>query len=115
MKRHPKYEQELGLKVDETFEGKTLEQEVEKMIVEKTPIDNSKPMIYTDRADGVIAGYNIRTDKWEIAQNAMSKVSKATEWSKVLMKDGTPKFKEDGSFDLSEPEPKAKEGPKESA
>lgn len=101
MKRYPRYEQNLGVKAIGTmFEGIPLEREVEKMIVEKTPIDNTKPMIYTDRADGVIAGYNIRTDKWEIAQNAMAKVSKATEWSKVLMRDGTPKFKEDGSFDL---------------
>ena len=40
------------------------------------PIGETAPLIYTPRKDGVIAAYDIRTDKWEIALDAMSKVNK---------------------------------------
>ena len=39
------------------------------------PIGDSAPLIYTPRKDGVIAAYDIRTDKWDIALEAMSKVN----------------------------------------
>ena len=40
------------------------------------PIGETAPLIYTPRKDGVIAAYDIRTDKWDIALDAMSKVNK---------------------------------------
>ena len=33
------------------------------------------PEIFTERKDGVISAYNIRTDRWEVAAEAMDKVS----------------------------------------
>ena len=33
------------------------------------PIGETAPMIYTKKTDGVIPAYDIRTDKWEIAQD----------------------------------------------
>lgn len=39
------------------------------------------PIIYTDKKEGVKPQYDIRTDKWEIAQNAMNYVN-ATEIAK---------------------------------
>ena len=33
--------------------------------------------IYTNRDDGVLPAYNIRTDRWEIAQAAMDAVNQA--------------------------------------
>ena len=35
------------------------------------------PIIYTDREQGVLPAYNIRTDRWDIAENAMDKVNAA--------------------------------------
>ena len=35
------------------------------------------PIIYTERKDGVLPAYDIRTDRWEIAQEAMAKNLKA--------------------------------------
>lgn len=35
--------------------------------------DNSKEIIYTDRRDGVIPGYNIRTDRFEAGLDALEK------------------------------------------
>ena len=38
------------------------------------PIEDGAPIIYTERKDGVNPAYNIRTDRWEIAQDAMEQV-----------------------------------------
>lgn len=47
--------------------GMTIE-EMLRMANENESIDlNGKGLIYTDRKDGVIADYNIRADKWDIA------------------------------------------------
>lgn len=35
-----------------------------------------KPIIYTEKSEGVKAGYNIRTDKWEIACETADKMHK---------------------------------------
>jgi len=47
-----------------------------KNILEQNENLNEAPLIYTEKADGVMAGYNIRTDKWEIAIEAMDKINK---------------------------------------
>lgn len=47
-----------------------------KAIIEQGDNMQEAPLIYTDKADGVMAGYNIRTDKWEIAIDAMDKINK---------------------------------------
>lgn len=59
----------------EIVEGQTLEQKVEAITANKEPIKDGAPEIYTDRKDGVIAAYNIRSDRFEIAAEAMDKVS----------------------------------------
>lgn len=47
-----------------------------KAIIEQGDNTNEAPLIYTDKADGVMAGYNIRTDKWEVAIEAMDAINK---------------------------------------
>ena len=49
---------------------------MEKQRQNNEPIGDSAPLIYTPRKDGVIAAYDIRTDKWDIALNAMEKVNR---------------------------------------
>lgn len=41
----------------------------------KEPITDGAPAIYTERRDGVEAQYDIRTDRFEIAIEAMDKVA----------------------------------------
>ena len=60
---------------NESVEGKSIEKELEKIMTQGVGIDNSAPLTYTERKDGVLPQYNIRTDRFEIAQNAMDKVS----------------------------------------
>lgn len=59
-----------------TYEGETLENKVRRIVDNKEPITDGAPIIYTMKADGVIKAYNIRTDRWEIAQDAMDTVNK---------------------------------------
>lgn len=66
-----------GFKINNTTQGETIEQKVERILDNKEPIKDGAPLIYTDRKDGIQAGYNIRTDRWEVAVEAMDKVAKA--------------------------------------
>lgn len=61
---------------DNTFIGQSIEDKVRTATSTKAPIEAISPMIYTERKDGVIPDHNIRTDKWEIAQQAMDTISK---------------------------------------
>ena len=69
-----KYNKTL-LRVNESYEAETLEQKIEKIVSSKEPIDETAPIIYTERKKGVQPEYNIRTDRFEIALEAMDKVS----------------------------------------
>lgn len=76
----------------ESYEGESIETKVSKLVENNEPITDGAPIIYTEKKDGVLPQYDIRTDKWEIAQSAMdlanaSKIAK----SKGLKKPEEPK------------------------
>ena len=65
-----------------SFEGERIEKKVAKLLENNEPITDGAPIIYTEKKDGVLPQYDIRTDKWEIAQSAMdlanaSKIAKS--------------------------------------
>lgn len=64
-----------NIQVNESFRGETIEQKVRKIVNNKEPITDGAPLVYTERKDGVQPQYNIRTDRFEIAIDAMDKVS----------------------------------------
>ena len=55
-------------------EGEYIEEKVRRITENGEPIEDGAPIIYTERKDGVNPAYDIRTDRWEIAQNAMEQV-----------------------------------------
>lgn len=63
--------------INKSVEGQTLEQKIERIVTNKEPIKGETKLIYTDRKDGVKPSYNIRTDRWEIAIDAMQKTEKS--------------------------------------
>lgn len=63
------------IKCNEGFEGTSIEREIEKLIEDKTAIEATSPIIYTERKDGVQPQYDIRTDRFDIALEAMTKVA----------------------------------------
>ncbi|AXH74399.1 MAG: hypothetical protein [Microviridae sp.] len=65
------------LKVNFGYEGETIEQKINRITNNKEPITDGAPLIYTARKDGVQPAYDIRTDRFEIAVEAMDKVTKS--------------------------------------
>ena len=65
-----------GLKRVKTVEGQTIERKVEMIVHNKEPIKDGAPLIYTEKSKGVEAGYDIRTDRFEIAVDAMDRIQK---------------------------------------
>lgn len=57
--------------------GESIENKVRRITENNEPITDGAPIIYTNRDDGVLPAYNIRTDRWEIAQQAMDAVNQA--------------------------------------
>ena len=63
------------IKSVEITEGEPIEWKIERVISNGEAITDGAPAIYTERKDGIISAYNIRTDRWEVASEAMDKVS----------------------------------------
>ena len=59
----------------EGFEAESLEDKVRRVTETNEPVEAISPMIYTERKDGVKPEYNIRADKWDIAQSAMDTIA----------------------------------------
>lgn len=59
----------------EVIEGETIEKKIERIVHNGEPITDGSPEIFTARKDGVPAAYNIRTDRWEIAAEALNSIS----------------------------------------
>ena len=63
--------------INGSYIGERIEQKIERIVNNKEPITDGAPLIYTERKDGVQPDYNIRTDRFEHAIEAMDKVDKA--------------------------------------
>lgn len=63
------------INMEDIREGMTIEETINKCVAENNPIENIVPIIYTARKDGVKPEYDIRTDRWALAQNAMNYVA----------------------------------------
>lgn len=73
-----------------TYEGETIETKVNRIVNNGEPITDGAPIIYTERKNGVLPEYDIRTDRWDIAIDAMDKVNMdrfAKRENKANMKD----------------------------
>lgn len=57
-------------------EGMTMEEQIGKILDNQMDVDE-KQVIYTERKDGVVAGLDIRTDRFDIALEAMDKGAKS--------------------------------------
>lgn len=66
---------DTGLVVNDSIEGESIELKIERLIENNEPISDSAPIIYTERKDGVLPQYDVRTDRFELAIDAMDKVS----------------------------------------
>ena len=65
-----------SIKTNSSYTGETIEQKINRIVNNKEPISDGAPLIYTARKDGIQPAYDIRTDRFEIAVEAMDKVTK---------------------------------------
>lgn len=65
-----------SLKVNSSKQGESIEDKIKRILNNKEPITDGAPIVYTERKDGVQPQYDIRTDRFEIAVDAMDKVTK---------------------------------------
>lgn len=61
--------------VEATMEGQSIEEMLRAAVSGKEPIKANAKLAYTERKDGVLAQYDIRTDRFELALQATSKVA----------------------------------------
>lgn len=83
------YKSSIDTKGAEISEGETIEQRIERIMNNDEGITDTVPIIYTEKSDGVIPMYNIRTDKFEQlieAKDALkqSNIEAAAERSKQI-------------------------------
>lgn len=64
------------IKRNKSYEGETIENKVARIVNNKEPIKDGAPRVYTERKEGVLPAYNIRTDRFDVAVDAMDKVTK---------------------------------------
>jgi len=92
-----------------TYVGETLEAQIERMTENKEPIPQDMRMIYTERKNGVMPQYDIRTDRYELGVEAMEKMAAANKY--VTTNWSSNAFDDDENSDQEE----KKEEPKDSA
>ena len=66
-----------SLNVNTSYVGETIEEKIQRIVNNKEPITDGAPLVYTERKDGVQPQYDIRTDRFELAIEAMDKVQKS--------------------------------------
>lgn len=87
------------------IEGERIEDKMRRVIDNKEPITDGAPIIYTERKLEVLPAYNIRTDRWEIAQAAMEVNQKAVSAKRAkeydMLLDGEQKNAESGDKNVT--------------
>ncbi len=66
-----------SLESPKRVEGETIEMKMRRVLESGEPITDGAPEVFTEKGEGVKAGYNIRTDRWEVAVDAMDAVDRS--------------------------------------
>lgn len=88
----PKKIQETSITQNETYIATCLAEKLRKKMEgisnDGVEIDESIPIIYTEKKAGVLPSTNIRTDRFEVAREAMEKINRAEaeRYAKVMEK-----------------------------
>ena len=60
----------------ESYKGQSIEERCKKMVETGEAIKDISPLIFTPKEKGVMPQYDVRADKWDIAQGAMDRVNR---------------------------------------
>lgn len=87
-----------SINVNKSKEGQTMEQRMSKLMEQEEPIKDKAPLIWTPKDEGVRPEFNIRTDRYDLAQEAMDMVSRSEKAKRAqMLKDDDVLPKEGGS------------------
>lgn len=78
-----------GIVKNDSYEAEPLEVKLRRATEEKKPIEAVAPMIYTEKNKGVIPEYDIRTDRFELAQKAMERLN-SVKFSEIAKNEAIP-------------------------
>lgn len=68
--------QPSSIQVNDSTEGETIEQKIERIVNNGEPITDGAPLVYTERSEGVLPQYDPRADRFEIAIEATDIIQK---------------------------------------
>lgn len=77
MRKYNLSKKETQFNVNTSVEGETIEEKMRKLTTEKETPPQMFETIYTEKKDGVLAGCDIRTDRFEIAREMAEKIEKS--------------------------------------
>nr|DAV28403.1 MAG TPA: hypothetical protein [Microviridae sp.] len=63
--------------MENTYETESQIQKLRRIVENKEPIKDEAPIIYTPKSKGVMPEYDIRTDRFEVAREALEKAGRA--------------------------------------
>lgn len=66
--------QGTSININESYEGETIEQKIDRVLNNGEAIEDGAPIIYTERKDGVISECDIRTDRFDAALDLTDKM-----------------------------------------
>lgn len=75
MYRQAKFEETSIVREDALYEGETIEMKVERIMQAGDSIEDGAPIVYQERQEGVAPSYDIRTDRFDYAIEAMDNVT----------------------------------------
>lgn len=87
---YKKMKMNTDIEINSSVEGEYIETKVERITTNNEPITDGAPIVFTERKEGVKPEHDIRTDRFEIALDAMDYVTKthrAKRAEKMIEKD----------------------------
>lgn len=73
----PKVTERRLLHINKTYKAESLMMKIRRMLANREPIEDEIETVYTNKKDGVLPAYDIRTDRWEVAMEAIGKMQNA--------------------------------------
>lgn len=71
-----------SIKYNEATEGETMIAKMNRILNNKEPIKDGAPLQYSEKKDGVLKGFDIRTDIWEVALDGIDSVQRSDQAKK---------------------------------
>lgn len=101
--------EKTSLNVNQSKEGETIEQKIERIVHNGEPITDGAPIVFTERKDGVRPEYDVRTDRFDLAVEAMDAVSRSNTAKREakIIEMNEKKEKKDGGAESTQGTPKA--------